>query len=73
MNLTIAEILQATQGNLIQGDPNAVITQVSTDSRTIKKGDLFVALVGEKFDGHNFLEGVCQQGAIGAVVSKPAN
>ena len=71
MNLKIAEILQATQGNLIQGNPNTVITQVSTDSRTIKKGDLFVALVGEKFDGHNFLEGVCQQGAIGAVVSKP--
>ena len=71
MNLTIAEILQATQGKLIQGNPNAEITQVSTDSRTIEKGDLFVALVGEKFDGHNFLEGVCQQGAIGAVVSKP--
>ena len=71
MNLTITEILHATQGNLIQGDPNTVITQVSTDSRTLKKGDLFVALVGEKFDGHNFLEGVCQQGAVGAVVSKP--
>ena len=71
MNLTIAEILQVTQGNLIQGNPNTVIAQVSTDSRTLKKGDLFVALVGEKFDGHNFLEGVCQQGAIGAVVSKP--
>ena len=71
MNLTIAEILQATQGTLIQGNPNTVITQVSTDSRTLKKGYLFVALVGEKFDGHNFLEGVCQQGAIGAVVSKP--
>ena len=71
MNLTIAEILQATQGNLIQGNPNTAITQVSTDSRTLKKGDLFVALVGEKFDGHNFLQGVCQQGAIGAVISKP--
>ena len=71
MNLTISEILQATQGNLIQGNPNTIIIQVSTDSRTIKKGDLFVALVGEKFDGHNFLQGVCQQGAVGAVVSKP--
>ena len=71
MNLTITEILQATQGNLIQGNPNTVITQVSTDSRTLKEGDLFVALVGEKFDGHNFLEGVCQQGALGAIVSKP--
>ncbi len=71
MNLTITEILQATQGNLIQGNPNTEIAQVSTDSRTLKEGDLFVALVGEKFDGHNFLEGVCQQGAIGVVVSKP--
>lgn len=71
MNLTIAEILQATRGKLSQGNPNTVITQVSTDSRTLKKGDLFVALVGEKFDAHNFLEGVCQQGAIGVVVSKP--
>ncbi len=71
MNLTIAEILQATQGNLIQGNPNTAITQVSTDSRTLKKGELFVALVGETFDGHNFLQGVCQQGAVGAVVSKP--
>ena len=71
MNLTIAEILQATQGALLQGDPKTVITQVSTDSRTLKKGDLFVALVGEKFDGHNFLQGVCRQGAVGAVVSKP--
>ena len=73
MNLTITEILQATQGNLIQGNPNTAVTQVSTDSRTLKKGDLFVALVGEKFDGHNFLQGVCQQGAVGAVVSKPVD
>ena len=71
MHLTIAEILQATQGNLIQGNPNTVITHVSTDSRTLKEDDLFVALVGETFDGHNFLEDVCEQGAIGAVVSKP--
>ena len=68
MNLTIAEILQATQGNLIQGNPNSSITQVATDSRTLKKVELFVALVGETFDGHNFLQGVCQQGAVGAVV-----
>ena len=64
MNLTIAEILQATQGNLIQGNPNTVITQVSTDSRTLKKGDLFVALVGEKFDGHNFLAGGVSAGQL---------
>lgn len=72
MHLTITEILQATQGKLIQGDPNTVITQISTDSRLLKKDDLFVALIGEKFDGHSFLERVCQQGALGAIVSKSA-
>ncbi|MBI1930887.1 UDP-N-acetylmuramoyl-tripeptide--D-alanyl-D-alanine ligase [Candidatus Poribacteria bacterium] len=71
MNLTISEILKATDGKLIRGDAHAVVTQVSTDSRTIQSGALFVALVGGKFDGHDFLEQVRQKGAIGAVVSRP--
>ena len=70
MNLTIADILQATDGKLIRGNANLPVTQISTDSRTLKAGDLFVALTGEKFDGHRFLAEVCQKDAIGAVVSK---
>lgn len=70
MDLTVAEILRATQGKLVQGTPNAVITQISTDSRTISKDDLFVALVGEKFDGHDFIDVARQGGASGVVVSK---
>ena len=43
---------------------------VSTDSRTLEKDNLFVAILGEKFDGHNSLEEVFLRGAAGAVVSQ---
>jgi UDP-N-acetylmuramoyl-tripeptide--D-alanyl-D-alanine ligase len=46
------------------------ITSVSTDSRTVKTGDCFFAISGDKFDGHNFLDQVFQKGAACAVVSK---
>jgi len=44
---------------------------VSTDTRTIKQGDLFVALVGPNFDGHEFVEQAFAKGAVAAVVSRP--
>ena len=44
------------------------IRQVSTDSRSIRRGDLFVALRGDRFDGHEFVPAVLAQGAAGAIV-----
>ena len=44
------------------------ITRIATDSRTIERGDLYVALRGERFDGHEFLDEVAQKGASVAVV-----
>ena len=44
------------------------IRQISTDSRAIRRGDLFVALRGEQFDGHEFVPTVLAQGAAGAIV-----
>jgi UDP-N-acetylmuramoyl-tripeptide--D-alanyl-D-alanine ligase len=41
---------------------------VSTDSRTVHPGELFVALTGEKFDGHRFVRAACEQGAVAAMV-----
>jgi UDP-N-acetylmuramoyl-tripeptide--D-alanyl-D-alanine ligase len=43
---------------------------ICTDTRTLKPGDVFLALVGENFDGHEFLEAAAEKGAIAAVVSK---
>ncbi len=51
-------------------DPNALIGFVSTDTRTIKKGDFFVPLVGNKFDGHNFLDVAFCIGIRAAIVSE---
>ncbi|RPH81738.1 MAG: UDP-N-acetylmuramoyl-tripeptide--D-alanyl-D-alanine ligase [Nitrospiraceae bacterium] len=44
------------------------IRQISTDSRSIRRADLFVALRGERFDGHEFVPAVFAQGAVGAIV-----
>jgi UDP-N-acetylmuramoyl-tripeptide--D-alanyl-D-alanine ligase len=48
-----------------------VLTGVNTDSRTVAEGELFVALVGEKFDAHDFIDGAVKQGAAAIVASKP--
>jgi UDP-N-acetylmuramoyl-tripeptide--D-alanyl-D-alanine ligase len=57
----------------VQGEPSGHdvrFTGVSTDSRTTKPGDLFVALAGEKFDAHDFIDGAKRKGAIAAMVSR---
>lgn len=48
-----------------------VYAGVSTDSRTVTPGALYVALVGERFDGHDFVAEAVANGAAGAVVSRP--
>ena len=45
------------------------IKGISIDDRTINKGDLFIALIGDKFDGHNFIEAAISKGACGVLVS----
>ncbi len=65
-------MLAATQGTLLsQGKPCRRFRGVQTDSRAIKPGDLFFALQGPKFDGHDFIRKAWEQGAIGVVVQEP--
>ena len=54
--LSILQIGELSGAKLEQGDGKIWIERISTDSRTIKKGELFVALRGENFDGHKFVE-----------------
>ena len=63
------EVAEAVGGELINGDPARKARGVSTDTRTIKKGELFIALTGENFDGHTFIKKAFQKGAIASVVS----
>jgi UDP-N-acetylmuramoyl-tripeptide--D-alanyl-D-alanine ligase len=66
--LTVSQIAEFAGTSLASGDGNVVINKVSTDSRTIKSGELFVALRGENFEGHDFVEASAKAGATGALV-----
>src|SRR5678816_916040 len=65
---TVSQIAQFAGASLSSGDGTVVINKVSTDSRTIKRGELFVALRGENFEGHDFVEASAKAGATGALV-----
>jgi UDP-N-acetylmuramoyl-tripeptide--D-alanyl-D-alanine ligase len=67
--LTLFQIAQFAEAPLSDGDGHVAISRISTDSRTIRPGELFVALRGENFDGHDFVESVAKAGATGALVN----
>ena len=68
--ITAKDVVAACGGELVAGDMDARITGVSTDTRTLAPGDLFVALTGENSDGHKFLADALAKGAVGVVVSR---
>lgn len=68
MNWTLAEAAQAI-GAVMVGDGRIGLSGVSTDSRSIRPGTLFVAIVGSHHDGHDFVEKAREAGAVGAVVA----
>jgi UDP-N-acetylmuramoyl-tripeptide--D-alanyl-D-alanine ligase len=61
----LARILDAR----LRGPGDQVVQRVCTDSRQVGKGDLFVALTGENFDGHQYVADALARGAVGAVVN----
>lgn len=63
--LTLAQIAEACGGTLIGGNEakEYTVTGVEIDSRRVKAGDLFVAIPGEKVDGHKFIPDVLKKGA----------
>ena len=66
---TVKELCAAVGGTLLQ-QSGAVVTEVSTDSRSIPAGALFVPLVGERFDGHDYLDAALERGAAGCLTAK---
>jgi UDP-N-acetylmuramoyl-tripeptide--D-alanyl-D-alanine ligase len=71
--LALSQIAQFAGASLSSGDGTVVINKVSTDSRTIKPGELFVALRGENFDAHDFVQSTAKSGAAGALVNRNWN
>jgi UDP-N-acetylmuramoyl-tripeptide--D-alanyl-D-alanine ligase len=69
-------ILGACAGKLVAGSPGTLIRRITTDSRAAQPGDLFVALAGERHDGHEFLRDVVSKGVDAVMVETskvPAN
>ena len=66
---TVREICAAVNGVLLQGS-DAAVTQVSTDSRSVPAGALFVPLVGERFDGHTYIGKALESGAAGCLTAQ---
>src|ERR1041385_4969301 len=67
---TLADVARATGGSLRGGDGDAVVRGVTTDSRGGVAGKLFVALVGDKFDGHRFVDDAVKNGAAAVLVRR---
>ena len=70
--LTAGDIATTTGGRLEQGDAQRDIERVSIDSRTIGVGELFVAIRGDRFDGHDFVAASMARGAMGVLVDQTA-
>ncbi|MCP4714704.1 MAG: UDP-N-acetylmuramoyl-tripeptide--D-alanyl-D-alanine ligase, partial [Deltaproteobacteria bacterium] len=70
MKLTIDEIIQATEGQLLSGTAQDLLHGVSTDSRSVSPGSLFIPLKGPNFDGHDYIEDAFRQGARAALVQQ---
>lgn len=66
--LTLEEIVAALEGTMDRAIPAGSVRRVTTDSRQVEPGDLFIALAGERFDGHDYVPQAFAGGATAAVV-----
>lgn len=70
--ITLGQLLEAVKGTLLGGctDLNTPILRVDTDSRSIHEGALFIPLVGERFDGHAYINSALEGGAAGCLTAR---
>ena len=69
---TLGEIIKATGGSLFSGEEGLSVEGVSTDSRYIAEDNLFIAIKGDRFDGHDFIPTVLEKGVPAIVISEKA-
>ena len=62
--LSVLDIVKATGGIIISGDESGIVNTITTDSRKAEKDTLFIPLIGERADGHDFIPGALENGAI---------
>lgn len=69
----LVDIVAAEPVSLSQETASSLFTGITTDTRSLKPGHIFVALRGENFDGHDFVKVALQQGAIAALTERGTN
>ncbi|ADL51496.1 UDP-N-acetylmuramoyl-tripeptide--D-alanyl-D-alanine ligase [Clostridium cellulovorans] len=71
-NITLEEVLKATEGNLIINGPKTSFNLVSIDTRKLEKGCIYIAIKGENFDGNDFVVEAINKGAELCIIDKIA-
>jgi UDP-N-acetylmuramoyl-tripeptide--D-alanyl-D-alanine ligase len=72
LSLTAADVAAAAGGEVVRGDRTAAIGRIVIDSRAVEAGEFFVAIKGERFDGHAFAADAISRGAAGVLVHEPS-
>lgn len=70
MRLATEDLLKVTGGKLLRGEGNVIFQGISTDSRTVAQGELFIALKGSRFDGHRFVMEALGKKAAGVLIDE---
>ena len=68
MPMTVGDIAKAVNGELSGGNADDTVTSACSDSRQVKQGSVFVAMVGERVDGHDYVSSAQNSGAVAAIV-----
>lgn len=69
-HVLIGDLVKATGGTLLLGNPEAPVVKIKLDSRQVEPGDLFVPIIGERVDGHKFIPQVLAMGASAVLTSE---
>ena len=69
---SIDQVIKAVGGVLIAGAAENNVCGISTDSRHLEKGNIFIALQGDNFEGHDFVHKAVEKGAVSVIISDPA-
>jgi len=67
------EVVRACGGVLVRGSSETAFEGISTDSRNIRKNDLFIPIKGTNFDGHDFIVPALEAGALGSLINRDTN
>ncbi len=70
LNVTVGDIVEATGGRLLCGDPAQKIEHISIDSRSSQGNDIFIPIIGEKVDAHRFIAQALEVGCVATVTSE---